>query len=262
MASPSVTYTFTNGTVAYGDRVSQNFSDVINGITDGTKELSVARVSVGSSTTGTANVYAAAMDQTGSNSIVSNMTSTQANFIASQVSAAGASAIAVVMPTGGANAIASMITATGANAIAAKITTNSKIHVNTGNGHGSTNTKIRRFTTTVSSSGTDITYADSATDGASFTINRSGLYSIQYTDARLAAACSLGISKNSSQLTTSIATITAADRLGLTGGPTNIHNTLTVLAYLAAGTVIRPHTDGTPDDTTAGSVTFIIQSHL
>lgn len=42
MASPSVTYTFTNSTTADATQVTQNFTDVINGITDGTKDLSIS----------------------------------------------------------------------------------------------------------------------------------------------------------------------------------------------------------------------------
>ena len=41
MASPSVTYTFTNGTTADGSQVSQNFTDILNGITDGSKDLTI-----------------------------------------------------------------------------------------------------------------------------------------------------------------------------------------------------------------------------
>jgi hypothetical protein len=42
MASPSVTHTFTNATVADADEVNTNFTDIINGITDGTKDLSIS----------------------------------------------------------------------------------------------------------------------------------------------------------------------------------------------------------------------------
>jgi hypothetical protein len=62
-------------------------------------------------------------------------------------------------------------------------TPQSSIKVNTANGYGSTNTRIRRFSNVQTSQGTDITYADSATLGASFTINTSGVYSISYTDS-------------------------------------------------------------------------------
>ncbi len=42
MASPAVTYTFTNGTTADATQVNQNFTDIINGMTDGTKDLSIS----------------------------------------------------------------------------------------------------------------------------------------------------------------------------------------------------------------------------
>lgn len=41
MANISVTYSFTNGSTADADQVNQNFTDIINGTSDGTKDLSV-----------------------------------------------------------------------------------------------------------------------------------------------------------------------------------------------------------------------------
>lgn len=119
----------------------------------------------------------------------------------------------------------------------------SMIRLNTGNGFGSTNTAIRRFTNTVVSQGSDITYADSATLGASFTINTSGVYAISYSDS-LSTQNAIGISLNSSQLTTYILSITAAGVLdykmcGLAQYPDQV----SVTAYLPAGSVIRAHTN-------------------
>jgi hypothetical protein len=121
--------------------------------------------------------------------------------------------------------------------------------VNTGNGHGSTNNCIRRFTTTVSSSGTAITYADSATLGASFTINETGLYAIEYSDAgAVGVQAEFGISKNSAQLTTSILSITTANRLGMASTYDQpgvaVNTPFTVVRRLEASDVIRPHTNG------------------
>ena len=42
MAAPSVTHTFSNSTVADATQVNTNFTDVINGVSDGTKDLSVS----------------------------------------------------------------------------------------------------------------------------------------------------------------------------------------------------------------------------
>lgn len=41
MANPTVTYTFVNGNVADASQVNQNFTDIINGLTDGTKSLNI-----------------------------------------------------------------------------------------------------------------------------------------------------------------------------------------------------------------------------
>lgn len=42
MAAPSVTHTFSNGTTADATEVNTNFSDIIAGITDGTKDLTIS----------------------------------------------------------------------------------------------------------------------------------------------------------------------------------------------------------------------------
>ena len=59
-----------------------------------------------------------------------------------------------------------------------KTASQSMVRLNTSNGYGSTNTVIKRYTNVVTNQGVDITYADSATLGASFTINTAGVYAI------------------------------------------------------------------------------------
>lgn len=121
----------------------------------------------------------------------------------------------------------------------------SMIRLNTANGHGSTNTKIRRFSNVVTNQGSDITYADSAANGASFTINANGVYGISYSDGFVSADF-LGVSVDSTQLTTSISVITASNRLGVCLSPAaNFTGNFATTVYLAAGSVIRPHTYGT-----------------
>jgi hypothetical protein len=51
MANPSVTYTFTNGTVADASQVNQNFTDLINGLTDGSKSLNVDAITAAGTAT-------------------------------------------------------------------------------------------------------------------------------------------------------------------------------------------------------------------
>lgn len=130
--------------------------------------------------------------------------------------------------------------------------------VTTGNGHGSTNTRIRRFTTTLSSAGNAITYADSGTDGGSFTINDAGLYEVFYSDGHTTddSPTQMGISINSNQLTTGIQSITAANRIAFfsayRGGVLAASSCSTIIRA-AAGDVIRAHNggDSLPDSTTA-----------
>lgn len=65
MAGPSVTYTFTNGTTADGSQVSQNFTDIINGLTDGTKDLNInALTAAGTATLNGSNVIGNAAGDT------------------------------------------------------------------------------------------------------------------------------------------------------------------------------------------------------
>ncbi len=144
------------------------------------------------------------------------------------------------------------------------VITESAVIVTTGNGHGSTNTRIRRFTTVQSTVGTDITYADSAANGGTFTINASGMYAIAYADSTTSNTDSqYGVSKNSAQLTTSIASITAADRLMMTSANRAAMQLLgTVVVQLTAGDVIRAHTDAAPNSTTASTTYFSIRRIL
>ncbi|HYD58977.1 MAG TPA: hypothetical protein VEC35_01385 [Noviherbaspirillum sp.] len=122
------------------------------------------------------------------------------------------------------------------------------------NGHGSTNNKIRRFTTTITSVGTAITYADSATLGATFTINETGFYSITYVDRTDGGTASIGVSLNSAQLTTGVTSINVSDRLVAQYCPAdNTYSHVTATAYCTAGDVIRAHTDGTNLGVSAGS---------
>ncbi|MBP9870661.1 MAG: hypothetical protein KBC53_04075 [Nitrosomonas sp.] len=80
------------------------------------------------------------------------------------------------------------------------------VWVHTGNGFGSTNTKHRRYTTAKTNVGTAIIYADSATNGATFTINESGDYQMIMCDRNATASRDVyfGIAVNSSAGTTNI----------------------------------------------------------
>lgn len=122
---------------------------------------------------------------------------------------------------------------------------NAMVRLHTANGYGSTNTAIARFTTAVTNTGTGITYADSATLGGSFTINEAGVYAITY-NTFAAVALDFGLSLNSTQLTTSINSITTADRLAMSTSPAGGYMaTVTWTGRLSAGDVVRAHADTT-----------------
>lgn len=116
----------------------------------------------------------------------------------------------------------------------------SMVRLNTGNGQGSTNTAIHRFTTTVTNQGSDITYADSATLGGSFTINTSGIYAISFSGAGSVATYQ-GISLNSTQLTTSINSLTNASEVLALAYSSGANNSVSPswTGYLPATSIIR-----------------------
>ena len=80
------------------------------------------------------------------------------------------------------------------------------VWVHTGNGFGSTKTKHRRYTTVKTNIGTAIAYADSGTDGGTFTINEDGIYEMIMCDRNATASRDVyfGIAVNSSSGTTNI----------------------------------------------------------
>ena len=120
-----------------------------------------------------------------------------------------------------------------------------EVFVQVGNGFGSTNTIVRRFSTVIINVGTAITYTDDSVYGASFLINVPGVYSISYTDQRTDDAFSgylYYIDVDHAPVQSTVSAITGS---GLTYGsiatssPTMIgKNNITLL--LDKGDVIRP----------------------
>ena len=133
------------------------------------------------------------------------------------------------------------------------------VRLNTANGYGTTNTMIRRFTNIVSQAGSDITYADSATLGGTFTINASGLYSISYNDQFTGGSSGVGITLNSATLTTAIATVAVAEILAVAHTPAaNLAGCASYHGLLAAGAVVRAHTGGVASGTQTSFCQFSI----
>lgn len=147
--------------------------------------------------------------------------------LATWVSGTGWTAIADERPAGG-------------QSLSRATPVQSMVRLNTANGYGSTNTMIRRFTNVVVNQGADITYTDSATLGASFMINASGVYSISYVDS-FNNTSNRGISLNSANLTTEIGSVPISEVLSFGVVSANYGFPCVWTGFLPAGSVIRAH---------------------
>lgn len=142
-----------------------------------------------------------------------------------------------------------------------------QVSVRTGNGFGSTNTKVRRFSTTDYSLGSNITYTDSSTLGGTFTVNAPGVYTACYSDGQVAGQPYIGIVVNGTALTTSVATsaparltyaqgLRAVTRQQDTG---QISQTICWTGNLNAGDIVYPQSDGAPDSSSIWAEFNIVQ---
>jgi hypothetical protein len=127
----------------------------------------------------------------------------------------------------------------------------SMIRVNTANGFGTTDTRIRRFSNITNGvngaviQGSDITVSDTAANGTVFTIVTSGVYSISYSVDWTPAGTG-GLSLNSTELTTDLTGVTnLGSRIAIGGSAGSQPTVVSWTGYLVAGDKIRPHTDGT-----------------
>ena len=200
------------------------------------------------------------ISMTGDASGILNLNSNGTNVVA--VSSTGVAVTGTLSATGAVSGTTGTFTGavsgTTGTFTGAVVTPLSYVRLNTANGYGSTNTKIRRFTNIVNNVGTDITYADSATLGGTFTINTAGVYSVSYSD-QFTAAATLGLSIDSTQLTTNIQSVTAVNVLSIcttTGG--NVAEVASATFYAAAASVVRAHTDGVAAGVTSGGTQFPI----
>lgn len=131
-----------------------------------------------------------------------------------------------------------------------------ELHVAGGNGHGSTNTKIRRYSTVNKNTlGAHATYTDSATLGGSVTIATAGIWKIVVNDRRLAGTDCVGISINTSAPTSNITNLNYAQGGRARNDISSDIQTAADVLYLSASDVIRCHTNGNCNDT--GNNSFI-----
>ncbi len=126
----------------------------------------------------------------------------------------------------------------------------SEVTDTTGAGHGSIATKIRRLETQHTLTGTAITRTYSSTQGNLYLINEDGKYQINYVEHHT-SQYQWGISRNSTQLTTSLNGTIATTILNVALSPNTVESGLCVswTGRLYVGDLIRPHTDGGPTST-------------
>lgn len=126
-----------------------------------------------------------------------------------------------------------------------------EFRVDTSTTYGSTDTKIPIFTNNTINKGYALQYlttggASSSGNigGAEFVATEPGWYEfIFHTVSGSGAGGICGWSLNSAQRTTSIVSITLANRLSISGSATNT-GLAPCLVFLNAGDIVRPHTDG------------------
>lgn len=174
--------------------------------------------------------------------------------VTSYVSATGVTVVNVLNPTGSGTKTAWTISFSGGF----YAFPDSYVRVHTANSFGTSANSIRRFTTIVGQSGNDITYADSATLGGTFTINTSGTYSVSYND-QFSSAVSLGITINTLTPIASIVTVPVTEILGVSSTPAaNFAGCASYNGYLVAGSVLRAHSNGATPGTATTFCEFSI----
>lgn len=102
--------------------------------------------------------------------------------------------------------------------------------------------------------GAAITYNPSTTLGDSFLINETGVYSVYYSDSQAAAAAgSIGVSVNSSNLGVSISSLPASQIVAYAVNPSGNGQPMAISTciLLNAGDIIRPQSNGAQNNSGA-----------
>lgn len=134
----------------------------------------------------------------------------------------------------------------------------SEVLVYSGNGYGSTATKIRRFSTATINIGTAIGYTQSATAGDSFIIYEAGLYFMSASDFQAGGSIYFGISRDSASLTTAIDSINPPENCAMTLNQAGAYGMCSDTKRLQVGDVIRHHAGGAGGDAGNPATTFHI----
>lgn len=130
----------------------------------------------------------------------------------------------------------------------------------TGNGFGSTNTNIRRYSS-ITTQGTAFTCSDSATLGTSCTVNQDGLYSAHRIDRNTGAAANFGIVKNDDCTTGGFDSVASGNQLAYTMAASNVAVTAADAGTaLVSGDVLRACDDSAAktNDTTSRTSRLVI----
>lgn len=126
------------------------------------------------------------------------------------------------------------------NTTTAFVAPRSEIHLDTGNGEGSTNTTVRRYSNIRLNTGSAMTLNQSATLGDSVTINSAGVYSITAADYD-SGSSQIAITVNGSALTTAPLSVTYAQgyRVGCFQGTAGTPTSCSVTINCAATDIVR-----------------------
>lgn len=133
-----------------------------------------------------------------------------------------------------------------------------QLRLDTYAGYGSTDTKIMQFTNSREDYGNMFTHNHGSygTAGLEITIVRPGKYSFAFSKGDTSGGTRIGLSKNSSQLSTNISSINATDRM-IVDGSNSLEASVAWSSWLDTGAVIRPHTIGVAPDS-AGEEHFTV----
>jgi hypothetical protein len=136
------------------------------------------------------------------------------------------------------------------------------IVVSNGNGYGSTATKIRRFSVVPKNTNKGIiAYSDSATNGASFTALKRCNVTVTFADRTAAAGVDIGLSLNSTTLTTGIDSLSPPVLLAFVRSSASVDfMQVSWTGIMEAGDVLRPHNGTTNTTADAPSVTLSLSA--
>jgi len=134
-------------------------------------------------------------------------------------------------------------------------------YLENGNGYGSTNTKIRRYSNIRGSSG--ITVTQSATNGDSLTVASTGMYAACTADAAIGIAdvAPIGITVNDTAMTTNISSTdySQGTRAFFNVSTNDEPSHVCAIFYLTAGDIVRSHHNATANETSQRSYLFLTQ---